>query len=148
MEKTKRFDDGGGVGKIVPEDLDERKQSSKNVYSDGTNKIVPGDSAERKQVSKNVYNESVKNYQNELRLDPKEENPVGYSMRKFFDTVGDKVRSLGKAVGSNKMTSLDDKAQMQARKDVKGYKKGGSVGSASKRADGIAQRGKTKGRMC
>lgn len=27
------------------------------------------------------------------------------------------------------------------------YKKGGSVGSASKRADGIAQRGKTKGRM-
>ena len=28
------------------------------------------------------------------------------------------------------------------------YKKGGSVSSASKRADGIAQRGKTKGRMC
>jgi hypothetical protein len=27
------------------------------------------------------------------------------------------------------------------------YKKGGMVGSASKRADGIAQRGKTKGRM-
>jgi hypothetical protein len=29
----------------------------------------------------------------------------------------------------------------------KGYKKGGSVGSASKRADGIAQRGRTRGRM-
>lgn len=29
----------------------------------------------------------------------------------------------------------------------KGYAKGGSVGSASKRADGCAQRGKTKGRM-
>jgi len=27
------------------------------------------------------------------------------------------------------------------------FKKGGSVGSASKRADGIAQRGKTKGRI-
>jgi hypothetical protein len=27
------------------------------------------------------------------------------------------------------------------------YKKGGSVGSASKRADGIAQRGKTRGKM-
>jgi hypothetical protein len=26
--------------------------------------------------------------------------------------------------------------------------KGGSVSSASKRADGIAQRGKTKGKMC
>jgi hypothetical protein len=29
----------------------------------------------------------------------------------------------------------------------KGYKKGGSVGSASKRADGIAQKGRTKGKM-
>ena len=29
----------------------------------------------------------------------------------------------------------------------KGYKKGGKVSSASKRADGCAQRGKTKGRM-
>jgi len=28
------------------------------------------------------------------------------------------------------------------------YKKGGSVPSASKRADGIAQRGKTRGKMC
>jgi len=28
------------------------------------------------------------------------------------------------------------------------YAKGGSVSSASKRADGIAQRGKTKGKMC
>jgi hypothetical protein len=30
---------------------------------------------------------------------------------------------------------------------VKGYKAGGTVSSASKRADGIAQRGKTKGRI-
>jgi hypothetical protein len=28
------------------------------------------------------------------------------------------------------------------------YKKGGSVSSASKRADGIAQKGKTRGKMC
>jgi hypothetical protein len=31
---------------------------------------------------------------------------------------------------------------------VYGMKKGGSVSSASKRADGIAQKGKTKGKMC
>jgi hypothetical protein len=30
---------------------------------------------------------------------------------------------------------------------VKKYAKGGSVGSASKRADGCAQRGKTRGKM-
>jgi hypothetical protein len=49
-------------------------------------------------------------------------------------------------------------AGMRAKEDVKrgertspmgdiSYKKGGKVSSASKRADGIAQRGKTKGRM-
>jgi hypothetical protein len=31
---------------------------------------------------------------------------------------------------------------------VKKYASGGSVSSASKRADGIAQRGKTRGRVC
>ena len=30
---------------------------------------------------------------------------------------------------------------------VKGYKKGGAVGSASKRADGCATKGHTRGRM-
>lgn len=33
------------------------------------------------------------------------------------------------------------------RREARGMKKGGKVSSASKRADGIAQRGKTKGRM-
>ena len=31
---------------------------------------------------------------------------------------------------------------------MSGFSKGGKVGSASKRADGIAQRGKTRGKMC
>jgi hypothetical protein len=48
--------------------------------------------------------------------------------------------------------SADDtkKAEMDEIKKPKkatGMKKGGSVSSASKRADGCAQRGKTKGRM-
>ena len=39
------------------------------------------------------------------------------------------------------------KRPMRAAKP-KAYAKGGSVGSASKRADGIASKGKTKGRVC
>ena len=43
--------------------------------------------------------------------------------------------------------------EMQDAKDRKkisdmGYAKGGSVSSASKRADGIATKGKTRGKMC
>lgn len=35
----------------------------------------------------------------------------------------------------------------QTKRESRGMKKGGTVSSASKRADGIAQRGKTRGRM-
>ena len=45
-------------------------------------------------------------------------------------------------------TKVPQTARAKAAYDEAGYKKGGSVkSSASKRADGIAQRGKTKGRM-
>lgn len=42
-----------------------------------------------------------------------------------------------------------DVLDMKDREKIKsmGYKKGGSVGSASKRADGIASKGKTKGKI-
>ena len=42
-----------------------------------------------------------------------------------------------------KATAAYDKAMPSAER----YAKGGSVGSASKRADGIAERGKTRGMM-
>jgi len=44
------------------------------------------------------------------------------------------------------MDSLVAPMDDEARKQL-GYKKGGKVGSASKRADGCAMRGKTKGRI-
>ena len=40
------------------------------------------------------------------------------------------------------------KKEYEAYEKSKGMKKGGSVSSASKRADGIAQRGKTRGKIC
>ena len=43
---------------------------------------------------------------------------------------------------------LDSELDSQTKREARGKAKGGMVGKASKRADGIAQRGKTKGRMC
>jgi hypothetical protein len=70
-------------------------------------------------------------------------------------SAGDKkseeiYRKEGKTVGE----VMDDERPRQAmreaaaeeRREARGMKKGGSV-TASRRADGIAQRGKTKGRM-
>jgi len=43
---------------------------------------------------------------------------------------------------------LGDQKRLEEVNDPKGFKKGGKVSSASSRGDGIAKRGKTKGRMC
>jgi len=104
--------------------------------------------AKSEKLSKAQYDKSVKGYERDLALDPPDKNPIGYKLRKFGDTIGDKVRGVGEYFNINNMTSMDDKAQMKARKDVKGYAGGGSVSSASKRADGIATKGKTRGKMC
>lgn len=45
------------------------------------------------------------------------------------------------------MEAREAEATRKAYDKAMGMKRGGSVGSASKRADGCAQRGKTKGRM-
>ena len=99
--------------------------------------------ARREAKAKRVYQESVRKYELEQQRNT---DPVNKFLVKKSDDVGDFVRSIGKKLGTNRMTSQDDEAKMQARKDVKGYKKGGMV-SASKRADGIAKKGKTRGRM-
>jgi len=39
-------------------------------------------------------------------------------------------------------------ARDEMQRETRGMKKGGKVSSASSRADGIAQRGKTRGKMC
>jgi hypothetical protein len=103
------------------------------------------DAATAQRKREDTYNREVRKYEKELRLNPP--GTADYGFVKGLDSIGDAVRSLGKAMGSNTMTSLDDEEQMKARRDVKGYKKGGKVSSASARADGIAQRGKTKGRI-
>ena len=53
---------------------------------------------------------------------------------------------LAKTGGSSAKMKAKGKKMMGGGK-VKAYKKGGSVSSASKRADGIAQRGHTRGRL-
>jgi len=46
----------------------------------------------------------------------------------------------------NSLQAMDE-ADAEVKRETRGMKKGGMVGSASKRADGCAVRGKTKGRI-
>ena len=60
-------------------------------------------------------------------------------------------RSVAKADGSFSDRQAYKRATQTAQEEEKrkamGMKKGGMIGSASKRADGVATRGKTRGRM-
>jgi hypothetical protein len=81
-----------------------------------------------------------------------EQNPAGYQVMR---RKGDKAENVGKEFGVSdreKAEELADKYRKMGtirRKvhDVTGMKSGGSVSSASKRADGIAIKGKTRGKM-
>jgi hypothetical protein len=61
------------------------------------------------------------------------------------DARGRAMVAGGAVKKAAKMKAKGKKMMMGGK--VKAYKKGGSVSSASKRADGIAKRGRTKGRM-
>jgi hypothetical protein len=66
-----------------------------------------------------------------------------YKPRRPKTTIDDAISSDDK---KRMLQDVKDEKDRQAIKGM-GYAKGGSVGSASKRADGCAQRGKTKGKM-
>ena len=70
---------------------------------------------------------------------------------KIAAAMGKNDRSVKKADGSfsdrQAYKRATQKSQAEEKRKAMGYKSGGSVSSASKRADGCAQKGKTKGRM-
>jgi len=74
-------------------------------------------------------------------------NPKGFIRDKITDTVKEKV-GVGKKETEQPLDE-DSFPDEYPSGDTENYKKGGKVkrSSASKRGDGIAQRGKTRGRM-
>ena len=81
---------------------------------------------------------------------------IGKGVGDFVGNIGSGIGNAFKGMtgGSNtsegEMGELRKKIMQQAavqRGETPAMKKGGSVSSASSRADGIAQRGKTKGAM-
>jgi hypothetical protein len=69
-----------------------------------------------------------------------------YKPRRTPGSLDDVIYPETRAKMDEAKRDVDDE---KARAKIKsmGYKKGGSVGSAAKRADGIAVKGKTRGKM-
>jgi hypothetical protein len=94
-----------------------------------------------------------------LRLPPDANEEDREKMNKAMFEADDEVRRETKGATGNESMGMSKYRQdrEEKRRETRGkvsgldkplpYKKGGSVGSASKRADGCAIRGKTRGKM-
>ena len=89
------------------------------------------------------------------------ENPITGPINKVLDKAFGNPRESAKRGLDQGYDEMKKAKKMEANKDKiinrtdkevakfdENYKKGGSVSSASKRADGIAIKGKTKGKIC
>jgi len=80
-------------------------------------------------------------------LEP-EPKPAMSPMEMRNPTPAEESRMRTQVEDERTQRRMDDAYDQAAPRSMKrGFAAGGSVGSASKRADGCAQRGKTKGRM-
>jgi len=137
-----------------------RAPSKPDVVSDQTSRNVPAP----KLGNQNDYSMNEQNGSGggaaaraPSRGDYSRNGPIGDLLERAKESKG-KVTPRARMVPSDStdgMTSRKPKPKIMSRADkaerdamnASPFKKGGAV-QASKRADGIAQRGKTKGRMC
>ncbi len=77
------------------------------------------------------------------------DSPMAGAFIKGLSTSVKELAGIPKFLMARKGRSEEEMSEL-AREVAKGNKlsKGGKASSASRRADGVAQRGKTKGRMC
>lgn len=73
--------------------------------------------------------------------------PEGEVTPEMARAAKERVKSAGRSALDEQRRETRGKVPELTERRMKAYKKGGSISSASKRADGIAQRGKTKGRI-
>lgn len=140
MRKMKKYAVGGGIETASPEEI----QKYKDQYAGPKRKPLPSETIKEDKRAKDL-NEDVK--------DSIMGGPQGV------------ISALARRLKNNVMGSDEQNAAAEAREKARAranpegneakfrrmmgeeYKAGGKVSSASKRADGCAQRGKTRGKM-
>ena len=75
------------------------------------------------------------------------EIPDKAAWERLRDKAGKIMNDSFEDVNNSMSSGMDDMSDLRPKMPIIKKAKGGSVSSASKRADGCAQRGKTKGRM-
>ena len=94
--------------------------------------------AKNSKITDDILRDAFKADDKALGLDKLDDKKA---LQNIFDKAEKRIQRTGGGGGMKPDTDIT------ASKKLPKMAKGGSVGSASKRADGIAQRGKTRGKM-
>ena len=153
-DKGKKFNEGGSTrggprsrSRAGYERLQAKEEADKEVAEKAKARL---DRLKEAAVSR--YKKGTRSYAREALHSPP--GSFGYKTMKFLrqnisDPLNEKLERL---YGSPRTTPIGvegpEATDLRARRERLGYRKGGSVkSSASRRADGIAQRGKTRGKF-
>ena len=122
---------------MTPEDVEEEKMSKKAEKA--YNKAMPEADTTFNMSERKDFDADIKRAKE------------GLAMEKGDKTIYSKERGLGPGIAAKRLekrgVDIPGLVGKRVRNEAVGMKKGGKV-SASSRADGIAQRGKTRGKMC
>jgi len=154
-KKAKRYDDGGdvetdtaqGQNAGIGDDVRSRAMAAManrdmDIGGGGASTPTPAKKAVGKAITKAVAEEKP-------APAPSKQQKSAPAMIRGSKSTGTDLKSalFGSSASSDSPRTRAAKRD-QAMTGTYSMKSGGKVGSASKRADGIAQKGKTKGKMC
>jgi hypothetical protein len=91
--------------------------------------------------------EYYRDFSGKIKEKTEDKNPK----KAFSESISEGIKSFGSSLSDFASKNIKSPAQRRDEEKAskeKGFAKGGKVSSASSRGDGIAQRGKTKGRIC
>jgi hypothetical protein len=159
MKKTKRYD--GEEGSVVETDTEQGQ--NKNIGDDVRARAMaamanqpstptPSKKAVGKAITKAAAEEKAEpaksSAADKLRSDLSIGKPSAPTMMRGSKNAGVDLKSA--LFGGSSESPRTRAAQRSRAMDASNYsmKSGGKVGSASKRADGIATKGKTRGKIC
>jgi len=147
MKKMKRYEDGGDVDYDKDSDSEAQKVYRADLTELSDEERMPKRSASAKKAAPKRGTKGHKDYFNELDPDMSVKG-VRDEGEAYFGRG--RLRNAPARSTTGKMPGMEGGAYFgrAKRKQEDAFKSGGSVkSSASRRADGIAQRGKTRGKL-
>lgn len=126
------------------------KVGSQNFKIGEDSKTLPGKLSDKEEKPQTLPGKkNAKEYYRDFSGKIKEKTPDTNSFKDFGEMISRGTGALGRRLSDYASKNIKSPAQRRdEEKASKGYAKGGRTSTASSRGDGIAQRGKTKGRIC